>query len=213
MNVSKSHLTVLFPEILLLNFIFLLWDQMNSKRRSNKTIELIPGRNHLFQNVIKRCDSFLRHFLFCILPFFYRASSVCISWEVALEKNTPNQQIKRIGKLATSPAPRSSLTSHFQSVYKFCDCSGALTPFSQEQLFHSSGRSSSLSIQHFGKGHQVSLLPPHSSFLFSMSLSPGSYLGLLPLCLAHNQQKGRYITISHQEYEIFLISHMVWLYL
>lgn len=120
MNVSKSHLTVLFPEILLLNFIFLLWDQMNSKRRSNKTIELIPGRNHRFQNVVKRWDSFIRHLsLFCILPFFYRGSPVYISWEVALEKNTPNQQTKRIGKVVTSPTPRSSLTSHFRSVYKF----------------------------------------------------------------------------------------------
>lgn len=101
--IFKSHnecFQILFYSIIpwdfTLKLLFLfLWGQMNSKIRSkqNKTTELIPGWNNSFQNIMKRWDFFLRHLsLFCILPFFCRASSVCITWELVQEENnTPNQ--------------------------------------------------------------------------------------------------------------------------
>lgn len=103
--------------------------------------------------------------------------------------------------MAACPTKKQSKFSFPISATNSLGCSGALTPFSHKGLFHRSGSGSSLSIQHFRKGHQVSLLPPHSPFLFSMILPWGSSLGLLPFCLVHNQQKGRYIAISHQGYD------------
>lgn len=199
------QLTIPWDSILKLHLFYCgnKWTQ-NSDR--TKILSWFLGQitqNHRFQNVIKRWDFFLRPLsLFCILPFFYRASHICISWELAQEdNNTPNQQTKRTGKVAASPTKKQSKFWFPVSATNSLGCSGALTPFSHKELFHRSGSGSSLSIQHFRKGHQVSLLPPCSPFLFSMILPWGSSLGLLPFCLVHNQQKGRYITSSHQEYD------------
>lgn len=194
--------SVLLPWIPLWNFFLFFYCGSKWTQSSDQTklFSWFPGEI-IGNYVIKRWDFFQRHLsLFCILPFFYRPCPVCISWDLAQEENTtPNQQTRRIGKLTTSPTKKQSKFSFPISSTNSFACSGALTPVSHKGLFHSSARSNSLSIQCFGQAHQVSLLPLHSLFLFSMILPSGSFPGLLPFCLAHNQQKGRYITISHQE--------------